>query len=441
MQISKTIRSFVLALVLLSLIGGVVHLFILRFETGDIYPAYSSLRSDPLGARALYESLQNFDDIVVRRNYQLLRSVALEHDTTFFYLGVSPPEYDSVSKEVAKVFDRLTQSGGRVVVSYLPANKKIETKTCDEDKLNTEDNTEPAIDNEIQDSKQNDQKRIDRQSKKKPESPKADELESPTSPAKKKFVSMKQHWGIGFDFNENLPFKDDKYLAIQATTDRPGLPNNISWHTNLYFEMFDDAWQVIYTCKGRPVIIEREFGEGTIVLSADSFFVSNEALRSERYPQLLIWLMGSNSSIVFDEAHFGIYKQPGVASLLRHYRFHWFFAVLAALALLFVWKNAVYFVPPFKDDDSNGTEMVSEKDYTQGLIALLRRNLGGSKILEVCGEEWEQAFKKDRHIQAAKIERVKEFLKTLSSSSKKKTDPVDGYRKISRIISEDTTYE
>ena len=32
---------------------GLVRLFELRFEVGDVYPAYSSLRSDPLGAMAL----------------------------------------------------------------------------------------------------------------------------------------------------------------------------------------------------------------------------------------------------------------------------------------------------------------------------------------------------------------------------------------------------
>jgi len=444
LRINNTIRSIVLALVLLSFMGGTVHLFILRFETGDVYPAYSSLRSDPLGARALYESLQNFDDIVVSRNYQLLHSVKLEPDTTFLYLGASSPEYDSVPEELVNAFDRLTKSGGRLVVSYLPVHKKTEKKvkkTCNKKKLNAEDRTDPKTDDGAGDSMQNNQNHVDKPPVNKSESQKKDDRASTKRPTENKSVSMKKHWGIGFEFNENLPADNDKYLAVDATTNRPNLPPAISWHTNLYFDLFDNAWQVIYACKGRPVIIERPFGEGTIVLSADSFFVSNEALRSERHPQLLIWLMGSNSKMVFDEAHFGIAKQPGVASLLRHYRFHWFFAALAVMALLFVWKNAVYFVPPVKDEVLTTAEVVSEKDFTQGLIALLRRNLGGAKILEVCGKEWEQTFKKDKHFQVATFERVNSILQTKSSSSKKKTDPVDGYRKISIIISKDKAYE
>ena len=36
---------------------GVIYLFLLRFEAGDVYPPYSSLRADPLGTMAWYESL------------------------------------------------------------------------------------------------------------------------------------------------------------------------------------------------------------------------------------------------------------------------------------------------------------------------------------------------------------------------------------------------
>ena len=36
---------------------GVAHLLVLRFQTGDVYAPYSTLRSDPLGTRVLFESL------------------------------------------------------------------------------------------------------------------------------------------------------------------------------------------------------------------------------------------------------------------------------------------------------------------------------------------------------------------------------------------------
>jgi len=173
---------------------------------------------------------------------------------------------------------------------------------------------------------------------------------------------------------------------------------------------------------------------------ADSYFLSNEALWSERHPRLLVWLIGAHSKIIFDEAHFGIYKQPSVAQLIRRYRFHWFFAALAVLALLFVWKSAAYFVPPSADDGLNGAEVVSEKDYTQGLIALLRRNIAGNQILQVCAGEWVQTFKKSKRIRGITLERVRGLAETGTADLKKSKDPVKEYREINKVINRDGVY-
>jgi hypothetical protein len=248
------------------------------------------------------------------------------------------------------------------------------------------------------------------------------------------FVSIKEKWGIGFNFSENLPVKDEKYLVLAAVGHRPNLPAAVSWHSNLYFELLNDSWQTLYSIHGNPVIVERPMGQGTLVLCADSFFISNEALRSERHPQLLAWLLGHPAKVIFDETHFGIYKQTGVADLLRHYRFKWFFVSLSLLALLFVWKNAVYFVPPRQAGTPAGADVVSEKDFTSGLIALLRRNFPDSKVLQICVQEWEQTFKKDNLIRTGAAEHIKKILRSESQSSKKKTDSVAGYRKISGAI-------
>ncbi len=393
----------IMALLLLIFVVGVARLFILRFESGDVYPAYSSLRSDPLGTRALYESLENIDSVMVGRNYRPLESLEFEPDTTFFYFGSSASGNDWVPEKLVKVFDRLTQSGGRLVLTFLPVTKSRSAA--------------PPREN-------SDSQRVEGGRGSKDSGP-------------DKLVSIKKHWGIGLAFKENLPLKDDKHLAIEATSTRTDLPPVISWHTNLYFDLFENVWQPLYSYEGLPLIVERSYGKGSILLCADSFFISNEALWSERHPQLLVWLIGGNSKIIFDETHFGIYKQPSVAQLLRHYRFHWFFAALVVLALLFIWKSTSYFVPPLQDDDLAGADVVSEKDYTQGLIALLRRNIAGSQVLQVCAREWEQTFKKNPRIRAAAFEHVKGIIETESNASKKSKDPVPGYQKISKLISEE----
>ena len=431
---NRSIRTAALILLIISLLVGVVHLFNLRFQAGDIYPAYSSLRSDPLGTRAFYDSLNNFNEFAVQRNFYRLHSLEVGADDVWFYLGVGIPGNDQVSERISQDLDRLTESGGRLVISYLPVNKTNEKSPCGE--------KEDAGPDPPESSTANQNRKHDQAREKEPTTAPADDSDKlkddrlKKNPSEDKLVSIKEHWGFGFSYHDNLPVKskDQKYLILEATSQRPDLPAAISWHTNLYFELFDDRWQTLYSVDDKPVIIQRPMGLGTLVLCADSYFISNEALRSERHPQLLAWLLGRHSRIIFDESHFGIYKHPGVAGLLRNFGFHWFFVALVLLALLFVWKSAVYFVPPRPEDILSAAEVVSEKDSTQGLIALLRRNISDRKILQVCGQEWEQAFKKDKRIKSGAVEQMQRILQTEFNASKKQSDPVGGYRKIASLF-------
>jgi hypothetical protein len=204
----------------------------------------------------------------------------------------------------------------------------------------------------------------------------------------------------------------------------------------LYFDDLDDAWQVIYAADGRPAVIEKSYGSGTLVISADSFFFSNEALRSERHPALLAWTLGQSATVVFDETHFGIFKNPGVMSLIKKYRFHWFICAVAVLALLFIWKNTVYFVPPPKSSPAQpGGDFISDRDSTQGLISLLRRNIPASQLLQVCVREWERTVQPQKRFRNDELAKIKSAYQMMTTGSPKFIDPVAGYRRISKINS------
>ena len=433
MRKNSFIRSFTLALLLFCMLVGVIHLFAMRFKGGDIYPAYSSLRSDPLGTRVLYESLGAFKDIRVQRNYQQLSSLKFEPHTTFLYLAAEADQTDLMPASLNEVFQRLTDSGGRLVLSFLPVVEDVEKKTCpaaEEEDSSDDENLPPGDDAPAQ----------------QPAGANKPERSGESGPAENApptckndaggndFVSVREQWGLELNFNANLPVKDEKYLALHALGLRPDLPAAISWHSNLYFDLLSDSWRMVYSVDGRPVIVERPMGKGTLVLCADSFFISNEALRSDRHPRLLAWLLGRPAEIVFEETHFGVFKQTGVVDLLRHYRFTWFLAALFVPALLFVWKNAVYFVPPGRSDNSPAADVLSEKDSASGLIALLRRNFTDNAILQVCCREWEQTFRKDKRISNNAALLIENVLRSEPSSTKKNPDPAAGYRKISNAL-------
>jgi hypothetical protein len=383
---------------------GIVNLFLLRFEAGDFYPPYSSLRSDPLGTRALYESLDNLDNIAAKRNYLPMSKIKSGQGVTLFYLGAKIFNSDSVSKDLLKSFEHISRSGGRLVIAFFPTMKN-QLKPLSKEKA-----SENSKENNLRDKKDNFLAKEDQ------------------------FVSLAERWGVSIRCDEIKEI--NKKNAFKAESSIQGLRTPVFLHTAKYFDDLSDSWEVIYASDDRPAIIERKFGKGTIVLSSDSYFFSNEALRAQRYPELLAHFMGSNSKAFFDETHFGINKSFGVVYFVRKYRFHWFAAGIVLLAILFVWKNSVCFVPPNNNVyEGNEESVFSDKDYTQGLISLLRRNIPKEKILKVCVEEWEKSIHQGGLVNHDKLELIKGVVERKETKTKKDYDPVKGYKTINDILS------
>ncbi|MBW1796936.1 MAG: DUF4350 domain-containing protein [Deltaproteobacteria bacterium] len=409
--------TFVFLFLLVALfIAGVFQLFVLRFEAGDVYPPYSSLRSDPLGTRAFCDSLDNLKTVSVERNYSPLSDAHSGRDTTLFYLGARAFNMGSIRPDLAKAFDRFVLSGGRLVISFFPVKKEPLLK-------------KPGHLSGTATEKQ--EKKEKRHPNPLPPGGRGQGEEGKPG----KFVSLKERWGISFGY-------DKKSEGLQNAdwtqgSDRQALPYSISWHTTLYFHELKEPWRVIYDRNDLPVIIERQFGMGSIILCADSYLFSNEALRQERHPKLLSWFIGKNAGVIFDEAHFGIKENPGIVSLARKYRLHWPFFVLILLAGLFVWKNSTYFIPPRDDDPSTGeNDFISEKDYTEGLISLLRRNISQRRILDVYFKEWEKTLVPGKKMATDKLEKMKGLIEREGSRSSKQGDSVKTYQTIYRILSE-----
>src|SRR4051812_40086819 len=114
----KTWLSLLLAV---ALAGGALlgfsRLFSLRFEAGDIYPAYSSLRSDPLGCKVLHDSLREVPGLTVQRNFETSPKLRAPAACTVYYPGMATWEW---SIEEIKKMEAQASDGARVVVTFLP---------------------------------------------------------------------------------------------------------------------------------------------------------------------------------------------------------------------------------------------------------------------------------------------------------------------------------
>ena len=91
---------------------GVLHLFGLQFTEGDVYPEYSSLRSDPVGVKLLFDSLARIPGLTLSRNYLPLDGMSAA-GTTLILLGLQP----AALAENAAVLQKIAGAGNRVVAA------------------------------------------------------------------------------------------------------------------------------------------------------------------------------------------------------------------------------------------------------------------------------------------------------------------------------------
>ncbi len=425
----KKFAFFFLGLILVGFFIGITRLFILRFERGDVYPPYSSLRSDPLGVKILFDSLREFQDKSLQRNVRPISKLEGDPYTVFLHLGSKPIAFTAATQDFFGAFDKIAADGGHVIISFSPIQNRSSAygiekgSTCDEKTPN------PGEDEEILN-------------------------EEPPDPfdTNDHYVSIRDHWGVDFGVEETQQDAIENIVATRSlgtdNEDQPtyrDLPDSFLWHSLLYFEEPDASWRVLYTRNDYPVIIERQIGQGKIILSADSFFFSNESLWKERNTSLLYALLGNRGHIIFDESHFGVVSSQGIIDLLKKYRLAYFLISLFLIAGLFVWKNSspLIFAKHTGNVVSEGSDIIhSKKDYFEGLTSLLQRHIATNRILRVCFDEWEKQHSAN-HFQNINFQQEKKdkIKKIFMACQDKQIEPVEGYESIHRILLEGKTYE
>src|SRR5438876_11628244 len=102
---------------------GMMQLFKLRFEAGDVYPEYSSLRTDPLGTMAFYESLQRIAGFSVRRDYSRANRLPEARDTCYLHLAATVHDWRTVPEEIFKQAEAFALRGGRLVITLTPETR------------------------------------------------------------------------------------------------------------------------------------------------------------------------------------------------------------------------------------------------------------------------------------------------------------------------------
>jgi hypothetical protein len=100
---------------------GLEQVVVSPLQTGAAYPEYSSLRSDPMGTLALYESLGKV--VKVDRLYKSRMRADPGPGTTIFVLGVEPVAWAKLKNDTLKEYEDLTSKGARLVIAFLPISE------------------------------------------------------------------------------------------------------------------------------------------------------------------------------------------------------------------------------------------------------------------------------------------------------------------------------
>jgi len=397
--------------------GFLTQLLLLRFERGDIYPASSTLRADPLGSRAFFEALQDVPGVKPARGFVHLSEELQQNPGSLFYLGLDQEEIGAFSEDEVRQLDTYVRNGGRVVITFPeaesdevkadPSAKDKHSKPAgsrsdsDDDKASSEpppkDN--PAAPMTEEEKHERDALRLQKEVAEKEGSAKSDPF------AFHYAETLTGLWGFGTDTThekENAATQPDaspnspdepppKAEVLATLTGTQDLEAMVPWKSALYFVRLEPEWRVLYTAKSKPVLIQRSWGKGEIIVASDSYFISNEGVRNDRKPRLLSFLVGPPGVLLFDETHLGTQQQEGVMFLVNKFHLEGLIYALLAVLLLLLWRNSVPLVPPYQApprDQLGGA--VSGKDSRSGLVNLLRRNVTPAEILPTSLAEWQR---------------------------------------------------
>lgn len=403
---------------------GLGWLFWLRFQAGDLYPPYSSLRGDPLGIQVFFESVQGVGEAGAARNFRPLDQVALTPATTLLVCGIRPDAPLLADRVWSRLLARLSSQGGRLVIAFRPPRDVAKGKLRDAEEAcddGWEDAPQEAPDDDAPD---------DAQDPPVAATPAPGDEDKSATMAFETFDLLEQ---LGLSVEKLSAEAYDDFAFLSSGWPEP-LPETIPWRARVAFDLQATEWEVVYWWQEAPAVAQRPWGQGTIVLAADSYLFSNEALRGDRVTELLAWWAGLPNRLLVDEFHHGLVKQPGIADLVRKYRLQGAAASLLMVVALLLWRQAAPFAPAPAETRSVADESAVGRGAEEGWVGLMRQHIQADDLLGVCHEAWRNSPAVNR-VPDEHVARL-EGLMRAAGAGKRRRNPVTLYRQICQLLKE-----
>lgn len=416
----------------------------MRISKGDIYSHYGSLRTDPLGGSGLFEAFQKMPGVEVERNFQSLMKIeGLDGETALLVLGMPRYAFDDIRiPDDSPVLEAVRDRGTRLVLTINPRfvpvrydntfsesekewrERRRELSEKRKDSGKGEDDADPGEELEEEEEEESDGKDEDKVE---------EEIESDLGPR------FEVRFGIGLADLDSFERPDDGWEATAEAGEYEELLKDRLpvWKSQYRFEIepeAEEAWKVVASIEGEPVAVERTLGEGSIVVTTDSYFAGNEALFLGGSSEFLLWLVGEKSRIIFDETLHGSEETTGVIKLLRQYRLHGLLIGVVVLVLLWGWRSSNSLAPGDEEverglvGEGGG---VSGEDSGSGFTSLLRRSIPANQLISNCLETWGSSLRS-----AVPAEKKQDIDRIVGRhrSNPRDWNVVDTYNEISRVL-------
>lgn len=349
----------------------------LRLELGDAYPAYSSLRADPLGTRLLFDSLQAVPGVTATRNLRALRSAELGQSTVLM-LGVDAWGFRNLSRERWQPLQTQLDRGARLVVALRAVDFESTEYIRNEGSQTVRDNA--AL-----------------------------------------------HWS--FDLQERQMSAAEK----QQADERRGASSVPGRDTLVTLVPRGEQWRVLLRDGERPTVMERSSGRGTLMLVNNAYWFSNEALVKERQSALLTMLVGPHRTVVFDETHLGVEEGSSIAQLARRYGLGLPALLLLTLAGLGIWMNSTSLLPPVPDTLDTGA--IRGGAASESLTGLLRQSIPADQLLATA-YALGQRLRRGTVLTTRKREQAETVLAQHNAANRSPEAIVRDYQRVHAILSQ-----
>jgi hypothetical protein len=323
-------RSWALGvLVAAAFLWGVIGLFNRQFASGELYPEYSTMRTDRYGTKLLFDSLRKLPGIEVERNFLPMEFLPRD-GAALVLLGVNPLKVNWDDALFLQAAEKLARRGNRVIVAMHVDNEYDYDRPTQE---NFERRDEPVA----------------------------------KGPKKKSGTNasfgppLKEMWGVTFRIDPEKKHPHPLYFGRA------------------------EGWKVRDAAGAKTLAIERDFGKGSVVLMAESADFTNASAVGVGRLRQVSGALGPYGRIVFDEQHLGLAESGSVVGMARQFRLMGFAFGLAICAALFIWRNAAAFPPPRA---ARSIDRFSGRTSQAGLLTLLQRHIAPTELAAVCWREW-----------------------------------------------------